>query len=232
MSTSDEKRAVVLLSGGIDSTTTAYYAKSKNYKIYALTIDYGQRLKKEIVSAKKIAMHLSAQHLVIPISLDLIGGSALTNKSISVPQNRKYEDIEAEIPITYVPCRNIIMLSIACAWAEVIDAEAVFIGANAVDYSGYPDCRPEFIDAFQKMISIGTRRGVERKTIKVEAPLINMKKSEIVKLGVELGVPYELTWSCYLGKEKACGRCDSCMLRLKAFKDVGIDDPLDYEVRI
>ncbi|RLF67324.1 MAG: 7-cyano-7-deazaguanine synthase QueC [Thermoplasmata archaeon] len=224
------KKAVCLISGGLDSTVAATYAKSQGYEIYTLTIVYGQKHSKEVESAKKIAKELGAlEHKVLYVPLDEIGGSALTDSTIEIPTRTRPEEIGSEIPSTYVPGRNIIFLSIAAAYAEVVRAETIFIGVNAIDYSGYPDCRPEFIRAMQEAIRLGMKTGVEGRPIKIETPLINMTKAEIVKLGYKLGAPLHLTWSCYRGGEKACGRCDSCVLRLKGFMEAGIPDPIEYE---
>lgn len=216
-------RAVCLLSGGMDSCVSAFVAKNEGYTIYALTFNYGQRNRKEIECAKEIAKALEAkEHLIINADLRSIGGSALTG-DMEIPEKGE------GIPPTYVPARNTIFLAYALAYAEARNADAIFIGANAIDYSGYPDCRAEYIQAMQKVANIGTKRGVEGKSIKIIAPLINLSKAEIVKKGVELGVPFEKTWSCYRETEKACGRCDSCRLRLKGFKEAGIKDPIEYE---
>jgi 7-cyano-7-deazaguanine synthase len=220
-------RGVVLLSGGLDSSTVLAMALDMGYEVHALSFDYGQRHSRELESAKKIAKYYNVPHKIIKLDLRQIGGSALTD-DIEVPE-RKMDDIKEEIPITYVPARNTILLSIALGYAEVIDADAVFYGANAIDYSGYPDCRPEYVEAFEKCANLGTKRGVEGKPIKIMAPIIHMTKAEIIKKGMELGVPYELTWSCYRGGKKACGRCDSCLLRLKGFMEAGYEDPLEYE---
>ncbi len=220
-------KAVVLLSGGLDSTTVLAMAIDMGYKVHALSFDYGQRHSRELESARKVASYYNVPHKILKIDLRQIGGSALTD-NIDVPE-RDVEHIGDEIPITYVPARNTILLSYALAYAEVIDADAVFYGANAIDYSGYPDCRPEYVEAFEKMANLGTKRGVEGKKIKIIAPIIHMTKAEIIKKGMELGVPYELTWSCYRGGEKACGRCDSCLLRLKGFMEAGYVDPIEYE---
>ena len=220
----DKMKAVCLISGGMDSAVAAAIAKKEGYEIYALSFNYGQRNRKELHAAKEIAKWLGAKHKIIEANLRQIGGSALTD-DIEVPEHGE------GIPITYVPARNTIFLSFALAYAEVIDADAIFIGVNAVDYSGYPDCRPEYIEAFQKMANLATKRGVEGRPIKIVAPLLYMSKAEIVKKGMELGVPFEKTWSCYREGEKACGRCDSCRLRLKAFKEAGYEDPLEYEYR-
>ncbi len=220
-------KAVVLLSGGLDSSTVLAIALEMGYDVHALSFDYGQRHSRELKSAKKIARYFNVPHKIIKIDLRQIGGSALTD-NIEVPE-RQVEDIEKEIPITYVPARNTILLSLALGYAEVIDADAIFYGANAIDYSGYPDCRPEYVEAFERVANLGTKRGVEGKPIKIIAPIIHMTKAEIIKKGMELGVPYELTWSCYKGEKKACGKCDSCLLRLKGFMEAGYEDPLDYE---
>ncbi|RLF44308.1 MAG: 7-cyano-7-deazaguanine synthase QueC [Thermoplasmata archaeon] len=216
-------RAVCLLSGGMDSCVSAFVAKNEGYTIYALTFNYGQRNRREIECAKEIAKALEAkEHLIINADLRSIGGSALTG-DMEIPEKGE------GIPPTYVPARNTIFLAYALAYAEARNADAIFIGANAIDYSGYPDCRAEYIQAMQKVANIGTKRGVEGKSIKIIAPLINLSKAEIVKKGVELGAPFEKTWSCYRETEKACGRCDSCRLRLKGFKEAGIKDPIEYE---
>ena len=220
-------RAVILLSGGLDSATTLAIAIHRGYEVHALSFDYGQRHSRELESARKIASYYNVPHRIMKVDLRQIGGSALTD-DIDVPE-RDIEDIKNEIPSTYVPARNTILLSFALAYAEAIDADAIFYGANAIDYSGYPDCRPEYVEAFERMANLGTKRGVEGKPIKIEAPLIHRSKAEIIRKGMELGVPYELTWSCYQGGEKACGRCDSCLLRLKGFMEAGYEDPLEYE---
>ena len=227
------KKAVVLLSGGLDSSTCMAIAKDEGYELYALSFDYGQRHSKELESAKAIARHFGAkEHKILSIDLRQIGGSALTDGSIDVPENREEEHMADEIPVTYVPARNTILLSFALAYAEVIDADAIYIGANALDYSGYPDCRPEYYNAFEEVARLGTKRGVEGRPIEIKYPLINMTKAEIIRTGMRLGVPYELTWSCYKGGEKACGVCDSCKLRIKGFKEAGYKDPIEYEVDI
>ncbi|MDI6917338.1 MAG: 7-cyano-7-deazaguanine synthase QueC [Thermoplasmatales archaeon] len=221
-----KQKAVVLLSGGIDSATTLAIALDDGYDVYALSFDYKQKHKKELKCAEKIAGHYNLKHKIVKIDLSW-AKSALTDKKTKIPEKRK--KIGKDIPVTYVPARNMIMLSFALAWAETINADAVFIGANAIDYSGYPDCRPEFYKAFQKAAMLGTKKGAESKTIQIKYPLINMTKSEIIKKGMSLGVSYHLTWSCYKGRKKACGKCDSCLLRLKGFKEAGYDDPIEYE---
>ncbi|MHA1799558.1 MAG: 7-cyano-7-deazaguanine synthase QueC [Candidatus Helarchaeota archaeon] len=223
-------KAICLLSGGLDSSTVCFIAKSKGYEIYALTFDYGQRHKKEIDSAMKIVKVLNAmEHKILKIDLNQIGGSALTD-NLNVPERRSIEEIPDDIPITYVPMRNTILLAFAAAYAEVIQADAIFAGMNVVDYSGYPDCRPEYIKAMQETIRLGSKLGVTgEKIIKIETPIIKMTKAEIIQAGMKLGVPYELTWSCYNGREKACGVCDSCILRLKGFEEAGFKDPIEYE---
>lgn len=225
------KKAVCLLSGGLDSCVTAAIAKKEfGYDIYCLTIKYGQRHSKETEAAKKIAEKLDAkEHVILEIDLSkLCKTSSLINRK-KVLEERDIHEIGKGIPSTYVPARNTIFLSLALAYAETIDADAIFIGATATDYSGYPDCRPEFIKAFQRIANVGTRKGVEGKTVEIKAPLLFLTKAEIIKKGVTFDVPFEKTWSCYQGGEKACGRCDSCLLRLRGFKEAGIKDPVEYE---
>lgn len=222
------KRAVSLLSGGLDSSTLLSYAISKGYEVVALSFDYGQRHRKELDSARKIADFYRVTHRVMKIDLRQIGGSALTD-DISVPE-KELEDIGKEIPVTYVPARNTILLSIALGLAEVTDSSRIFIGANALDYSGYPDCRPEYFESINQTFNLATKKSVEGGHIEVEAPLLRLSKAEIVKLAEQLGTPLELTWSCYNGKEKACGTCDSCKLRLKGFMEAGYVDPVEYEI--
>jgi len=225
------KRAVVLLSGGIDSATTLAVAKNMNFEIYALSFRYGQRHVIELEAAKRIARHFDAtRHLIADIDLGLIGGSALTDK-IDVPKNRDLRDLSKNIPITYVPARNTIFLAYALAWAEVIGAEDIFIGVNALDYSGYPDCRPEFISAFEKMANLATKSSVENnRRIKINTPLIELSKAQIIQKGSALGVDFSLTHSCYdpSANGAACGECDSCLLRLAGFRAAGIADPVKY----
>jgi 7-cyano-7-deazaguanine synthase len=226
-----KKKAVVLTSGGIDSTTSLAIAASEGYEIYALTFRYGQRHALEIDAARRISAVLGAtKHLVIDIDLGKIGGSALTD-DIAVPKRRGKEAIPAGIPVTYVPARNTVFLSYALAWAEVLGAEDIFIGVNAIDYSGYPDCRPEYIGAFEKMANLAIQKAVEGKMrIRIQAPLIRMTKAEIIRKGIELGGDYSFTHSCYDPKPggKACGQCDSCILRKKGFREAGVPDPTPY----
>ncbi len=219
----------MLLSGGIDSTTTLAIARAEGYELYALTFNYGQRHNREIESAKKIAEFFDVkEHLILDIDLKKIGGSALT-ADIKVPKGRKEKEIGERIPVTYVPARNTIFLALALAWAEVLDTEDIFIGANALDYSGYPDCRPEYIKAFEFMANLATKTGVEgRSKIKIHAPLINLTKAEIIKKGMSLGVDYSMTHSCYDPTPEGlpCSLCDSCLLRKKGFAEVGTTDTI------
>jgi len=222
-------RAVVLLSGGMDSATALAMTRAEGATIIALTVDYGQRHRKEIDAASRIADHFRvSDHRIVGLDLTGIGGSALTDRRIGVPKQRRLEEIGQEIPVTYVPARNTILLSYALGLAEVTRAEAIVMAANAIDYSGYVDCRPEFFAAFQEVARLGTKRGVEGDPIEVRTPLIAMSKGDIVRKGEELRVPWALTWSCYLGGPKACGACDSCQLRLKGFREAGVTDPLPY----
>jgi len=226
------KKAVVLLSGGIDSSTTLAIAKDLGYEVYAISFRYGQRHHFEIDAAKKIAGKMGVkEHLILDIDLSSFGGSALTD-DIPVPKRGKVEDIGEEIPVTYVPARNIIFLSLALGWAEVLSAIDIFIGVNAIDYSGYPDCRPEFIEAFEKAVNLGTKSGVEGNRIKIHTPLISLSKAEIIKKGIKLGVDYSLTHSCYDPDQegRACGECDSCILRKKGFEEAGVEDPTVYSL--
>ncbi len=221
-------KAVVLLSGGLDSSTTLGIANVEYEELHALTFLYGQKHDKEIRSAKKLAEHYSViEHKFLDIPLSDIGRSSLLHGGEEIPDHEEGE-IGEDIPSTYVPARNIIFLSYALSYAESIEADAIYIGATARDYSGYPDCRPEFYEAFEKMAAKGTKRGVEGDPISIEYPLIDMTKEEIIKKADEIGVPLHLTWSCYRGEEKACGECDSCKLRLKGFKEAGLEDPIEY----
>lgn len=225
------KKAVCLISGGLDSAVSAFIAKDMGYDLFALSFFYGQRHNKEIESAKKIARILDVKkHVIFNINIGQFGGSSLVDESIKLEIDHKLEDIGNNIPNTYVPARNTIFLSIALGFAETVDADAIFIGATAVDYSGYPDCRPEYFNAFQKMSDLATKKGLNGKSIRIITPVLKLNKSEIIKKGNMLGVPFDKTWSCYSGKEKACGRCDSCLLRLKGFKKAGLKDPLKYEI--
>lgn len=220
------QRAVTLLSGGIDSATAAAVAKAEGWDLLALTIDYGQRHQRELDAARKVATFLAAlEHIIVNVNLRAWGGSALTS-GIEVPQRA---EIGADIPVTYVPARNLIFLSLAVSYAEAKGAQRVYFGANSLDYSGYPDCRPEFLQAFAKAAALGTRVGVEAQPVEIVAPLQHLTKAEIIQRGLDLGLDYSLTWSCYQGEEKACGKCDSCQIRLKAFKSLGIKDPITYE---
>ena len=222
-------RAVVLLSGGMDSATALALALKAGFVVTALSVDYGQRHRKELESARKVARHFGVKdHRVVALDLTAIGGSALTDRRVPVPEQRRLEEIGQGVPATYVPARNTILLSYALGLAEAIGAKTIFIAANALDYSGYPDCRPEFYKAFQEVARLGTKRGIEGDVIEIRTPLIAMTKADIVRKGEELGVPWALTWSCYQGGEKACGVCDSCQLRLKGFREAGVKDPIDY----
>ena len=224
--------AVVLLSGGLDSSTVLAMALERGFKIVALTFDYGQRHRKEIDSATRIARHFGVkEHIIVPLDLGRYLSSSLTQDSISIPSDRSRSEIGTEIPSTYVPARNIVFLSIASSIAESRGASSVFIAANAVDFSGYPDCTPEFMDAFQKVLEVGTKAGKEGHGIKIEAPILRESKAQIVREAIRLKVPLELTWSCYRGGAKACGVCDSCRLRLEGFEAAGVKDPLEYEVK-
>jgi len=219
--------AICLLSGGLDSATTMAVARRDGFDCYALTFDYGQRHRAELAAAARVAERLGAvRHLIVPINLRLFGGSALT-ADIDVPKS----GLSSGIPVTYVPARNTVFLSLALAWAEVLEASDIFIGVNAIDYSGYPDCRPEFIEAFERMANLATKAGVEGRTrLRIHAPLIQLSKCAIIKLGAQLGVDFRLTHSCYDPdpQGRACGQCDSCRLRLAGFADAGLKDPLEY----
>lgn len=225
-------KAIVLSSGGIDSTTAMAIAKSEGYQIYSLSFRYGQRHSAELEASKKVAASIgAAEHKIIDIDLRQFGQSALTD-DINVPKHEHVEEIDQEIiPVTYVPARNTIFLSYAMAWAEVLKASAIYIGVTAVDYSGYPDCRPEFIEAFEKMANLATKTGITKEVIlKIKTPLIKLSKSEIIQAGYRLGVDYSETISCYDpdGSGNSCGRCDSCLHRKKGFKEAGIPDPTPY----
>lgn len=220
-------KAVILLSGGLDSTTTMAKAIDDGMEVFALGFRYGQRHEREMISARKVCEHYGVSSTVIDIDLSSFD-SALTDHEAEVPRDRE-GSLDEEIPSTYVPARNIIFLSIAAGLCESVGADRIYIGANVVDYSGYPDCRPEFFEAYQKMLEKGTKAGVEGNPIKIETPILNMSKADIVKLAKELNAPLHLTWSCYEGGEKACGHCDSCVLRLRGFKEAGFEDEIGYE---
>jgi len=220
-------KAVVLLSGGLDSATALAVARNRGYRCYALSMAYGQRHSAELAAAARVAAALGVEaHKVVSIGLDAIGGSALTDPSIRVP-----EQLGEGIPVTYVPARNTVFLALALGWAEVLDARDIFIGVNAVDYSGYPDCRPRFIEAFTTLANLATKAGVEGRPFTIHTPLIELSKAEIIRLGKGLGVDYGLTVSCYQASESgvACGRCDSCRLRAKGFAEAGVPDPTPYQ---
>lgn len=227
--TQQKPKAVILTSGGLDSTTVIAIAQSQGYECYSLSFDYGQRHRAELHAAQRVAEDLKvAQHKVVNLDLRTIGGSALTDDNISVPDAKV--GVNNEIPVTYVPARNTVFLSIALGWAEVLGANAIFIGVNAVDYSGYPDCRPQFIEAFQTMANLATKAGIEGAGLEIHTPLINMTKAQIIKQGVALGVDYAKTVSCYQANSlgEACGKCDSCSLRAKGFADAEVEDPTLY----
>ena len=224
------KKAVILLSGGLDSTTALAIAYSEDYECYAVSFRYGQRHSVELEASKQISQSFDVKkHLVIDIDLGKIGGSALTDLDIDVPKNRDEAQM-TDIPVTYVPARNTIFLSYALAWAEVLDASAIFIGVNHLDYSGYPDCRPEFIQSFENTANLATKAGVAGHKIEIKTPLISMTKAQIIQKGIELGVDFGITHSCYSpdGQGAACGQCDSCILRKKGFDQAGIPDPTRY----
>ena len=224
--------AVVLASGGLDSTVAAAIAKQEGLALYLLTVGYGQRHQVEISCARKIAAWVGAkEHKVLRLDLSVFGGSALVGEG-TVPKHRSDKDREHGIPNTYVPARNTIFLSLALAYAEVSQAKSIYIGANVLDYSGYPDCRPEFLQAFQQVARLGTKIGVEGGTVEIKAPLLQLSKAQIIQRGVELGVPFELTHSCYDPDEDgvACGQCDSCRIRLEGFRQAGLKDPTSYLV--
>lgn len=229
-----ERRAVVLLSGGLDSTTTLALAKGKGFSPYALTVRYGQRHAVELEAARRVARALGArEHRILDVDLGQFGGSALTG-ALAVPKDRTDDEIGTGIPVTYVPARNTVLLSLALAWAEVLGARDLFLGVNALDYSGYPDCRPEYIAAFEQLASLATKAGVEgRARFTIHAPLMRMTKKEIIRTGLNLGVDYGLTISCYdpTADGAACGACDACRLRRTGFAALGVDDPAPYVVK-
>lgn len=220
------RKAVVLLSGGLDSTTCAYIARAEGLAVYALSFDYGQRLRRELDAAHAVAAAVGArEHIVMAFELTRWGGSALTDNAIAVPTEREVSEMETSIPVTYVPGRNTLFLSFGLSYAEAIGAEAIYMGVNAYDYSGYPDCRPDFIAAFQEVARLGTREGREGRPIRIEAPLLHLDKAGIVKKGLEVGADYSPTWTCYQGGEAPCGTCDACILRAKGFAEAGVPDP-------
>jgi 7-cyano-7-deazaguanine synthase len=226
-----ERKAVVLLSGGLDSSTILAIARSQGFSPYALTFRYGQRHEDELKAAQRVAQRAGVdEHVIAEIDLKLFGGSALTSDAHEVPKGRAASEMSEGIPITYVPARNTIFLSFALAWAEVLGAHDIFIGVNAVDYSGYPDCRPEYIEAYEKMANLATREGVEgERPLKIHTPLIDLSKAEIIGRGLELGVDYSVTLTCYDPIDGlACGDCDACQLRLKGFAERGVSDPAPY----
>jgi 7-cyano-7-deazaguanine synthase len=221
-----------LLSGGLDSATAAAIAKADGNVLYALTVDYNQRHRVEIESAKKVAHHLGvAEHIILPIDLRVFGGSSLTS-DLPVPKDVPYSEIGTSIPNTYVPARNTIFLSLALAFAETVSANKIYLGVSGVDYSGYPDCRPEFLNAFVSLANLATKAGVESAPFSIKAPLISLGKKETVELGLSLGVDYSLTFTCYDPSQDglSCGHCESCLLRLKAFEEIGMKDPVRYAV--
>jgi 7-cyano-7-deazaguanine synthase len=227
------KDAVVLLSGGVDSATAALIANNNGFRLHALTLRYGQRHERELEAAKKVAGFLGARQMTIEFDLRAIGGSALTDE-IPVPKGRRPEEMTRGIPLTYVPARNTIFLSFALALAERIESADIFFGANQLDYSGYPDCREEYVRAFEQMANLATKAGVEGKSrLTIHTPLLHMTKAEIIRAGSGLGMDYSLTWSCYdpASGPRACGLCDSCQLRLKGFKEAGLADPIEYVTR-
>ena len=220
-------RVVVLLSGGLDSTTCAYLARAAGHEIHALSFDYGQRLVKELESARRVAQAVDArQHVFMKFDLGAWGGSSLTDHAMTVPTHGRVEDIDTGIPNTYVPGRNTLFLSFALSFAEATNAAAIYIGINALDYSGYPDCRPEFLEAYREVARLGTRQGIEGRNVDIRAPLMHWNKAEIIRHGLAVGTDYGLTWSCYQGGATPCGVCDSCLLRARGFQEAGHEDPL------
>lgn len=219
------KKAVVLLSGGLDSTTCAYLARAEGYEIYALSFDYGQRLRRELDSARAVAKSVGVkEHVVMTFDLTRWGGSALTQSDIAVPMHENVSAMGEGVPVTYVPGRNTLFLSFGLSYAEAVGAEVIYIGVNALDYSGYPDCRPAFIAAYQEVARLGTRTGLEGHPIQIKTPLLYWNKAEIIRHGLEAGADYGPTWSCYQGGERPCGGCDSCLLRAKGFAEAGVSD--------
>lgn len=224
-----QQKAVVLLSGGLDSSTALAIAYQQGFELYTLSFDYGQRHQREVEAAAAIARHYHVlEQKTVHIDLRAFGGSALTS-DIAVPHSRTIEEMGQDIPITYVPARNTIFLSFALAYAEVRGANDIFLGINAIDYSGYPDCRPEYLEAYEQMANLATKASIQDgRRVHIHAPLLRMGKADIIRAGVELGVPYQATWSCYEGDELACGTCDSCLLRLAGFSEAGLQDPIPY----
>jgi len=229
------RRAVVLLSGGLDSATVLALARARGFEVHALTVDYGQRHRRELAAARRIARALGAvEHRILAVDLRAFGGSALTSRSLRVPKRRSLREIGRGIPVTYVPARNTLLLALALAWAEALGARDLFLGVNAVDYSGYPDCRPAFLRAFTRLARLATKAGVEgRGRFRIHAPLLRMTKDRIIRTGLALGVDYRLTHSCYdpTPRGRACGRCDACRLRLRGFARAGTSDPVPYAQR-
>jgi len=227
------RRAIVLLSGGLDSATVLAVARRDGFEAHCLSVDYGQRHRGELAAARAVARALgAASHRVVRVDLSAFGGSALTDTSIAVPKDRSRRALAASIPVTYVPARNTVMLSLALAWGEVLGARDLFVGVNAIDYSGYPDCRPAFLRAFERLARVATKAGVEGQRFRVHAPLVRLTKAGIVRLGTRLGVPYGITLSCYDPvRGQACGRCDACALRRKGFEEAGLPDPTRYAPR-
>lgn len=226
--TEESKKAIVVLSGGLDSSTCAYIAKNHGYDIYCISFNYGQRHTKELECAAEIAKRVGAKEHRI-LTLPTPTGTSLVAGAEEIPEERSLEDMSKEIPSTYVPARNTVFIALGLQYAEEVGASAIYVGVNAIDYSGYVDCRPEYIEAWQELINRATKRTVEGGEIKLMTPLLQLYKSEIIEEGMALGVPYELTQSCYKGGGKACGKCDSCKLRLKGFKEAGFTDPVEYE---
>ena len=227
------KREVVLLSGGLDSTTCLAVARRDGFEVHCLSVDYGQRHKDELARARRVARALgAADHRIVKVDLRAFGGSALTDRALAVPKGRSARKMAAEIPVTYVPARNTVLLALALAHAETIGAEEVYVGVNAIDYSGYPDCRPAFLRAFERLAKVATKAGVEGRPLRIHAPLLRLSKAGIVKLGTSLDVPYRMTLSCYDPvRGRACGACDACQLRRKGFAEAGVPDPTLYASR-
>jgi 7-cyano-7-deazaguanine synthase len=225
-----KRRAVVLLSGGLDSSTCLAVARAEGFEAHCLSVDYGQRHRGELARARRIARTLGAKdHRTVKVDLSSFGGSALTDRAIAVPKGRSPSRMSREIPVTYVPARNTVLLALALAHAETIGAEDVFVGVNAIDYSGYPDCRPAFLRAFERVARLATKAGVSGRPLRIRAPLVRLSKAAIIRLGTRLGVPYHLTQSCYDPvRGRACGRCDACVLRRKGFAEAGVTDPTLY----